>query len=454
MFRRTTKEKVLGMDTQTRDNMLATPRTLPCGAVLANRLAKAAMTEGLAGSAGMPGPGMARLYGLWASGGCGLLITGNVIVDPDHLERPGNVVLHRDPTPAEAAAVRAWTTAGTAGGTHLWAQISHAGRQTQKLVNPAPKAPSAVKLGLPGGQFGEPVAMSDADVEAVLDAFAATAARAKALGFTGVQVHGAHGYLLSSFLNPLANQRTDRWGGALENRARALLEAVRRTRAAVGPDFPVSVKLNSSDFQKGGLSVEDSRQVALWLEAEGVDLLEISGGNYEAPEMMGMKGLEDGAAAPAKAASTLAREAYFLEFARDLRRQVKMPVMLTGGLRTRAGMEAALAEGVDVIGVARPLVAVPSCVHDLLAGRIDALPSPETFLQQRPGLFGPQSPIPFMRMLQGFAGTYWYYAQFYRLARGQAVENPPRPLKALGEVMGLSNAIMKARGGGTAVPPL
>lgn len=446
------------MDTQTRDITLATPLTLPCGAVLANRLAKAAMTEGLAGSAGMPGPGMARLYGLWASGGCGLLITGNVIVDPDHLERPGNVVLHRDPTPDEAAAMRAWTTAGTAGGTHLWAQISHAGRQTTRLVNPAPRAPSAVKLGLPGGQFGEPVAMSDAEVEAVLDAFAATAARAKALGFTGVQVHGAHGYLLSSFLNPLANQRTDRWGGPLENRARALLEAVRRTRAAVGPDFPVSVKLNSSDFQKGGLSVEDSRQVALWLEAEGVDLLEISGGNYEAPEMMGMKGLEEGAAAPAasavKAASALAREAYFLEFARDLRRQVKMPVMLTGGLRTRAGMEAALAEGVDVIGLARPLVSAPSCVHDLLAGRIEALPSPEVFLQQRPGLLGPQSPFPFVRMLQGFAGTYWYYAQFYRLARGQAVESPPRPLRALGEVMGVSNAIMKARNGGTTVPPL
>jgi 2,4-dienoyl-CoA reductase-like NADH-dependent reductase (Old Yellow Enzyme family) len=170
---------------------LAQPLTLPCGAVLKNRLAKASMTEGLASSHGEPGPGLARLYQGWSGAGCGLLLTGNIIVDADHLERPGNVVLTRDPTPEAKTAFQAWTAAGTAGGTHLWAQLSHAGRQTQKLINPAPKAPSAVKLGLPGGQFGEPQAMSGAEIEAVIDAYANAAARAVRLGFTGVQVRAA-----------------------------------------------------------------------------------------------------------------------------------------------------------------------------------------------------------------------------------------------------------------------
>lgn len=433
---------------------LAQPLTLPCGAVLRNRLAKASMTEGLADSHGVPGPGLVRLYEAWSGGGCGLLLTGNVIIDRDHLERPGNAVLDADPAADVAARYRAWTRAGTRDGTHLWAQLSHAGRQTQKQVNPAPAAPSAVQLGLPGGQFGTPVEMSGAGIEAACDGFAAAARRAIAVGFTGIQIHAAHGYLLSSFLNPLANRRTDQWGGTLANRARALLEAVRRTRAAVGPTVPVSVKLNSSDFQKGGLSLEDSRQVARWLEAEGVDLLEISGGNYEAPEMMGMAGLDDGAPRPVRSASTLAREAYFIEFARDLRRELAMPVMLTGGLRTRVGMEAALAEGVDVLGVARPLVAHPDCVHRLLSGQIDRLPSLEDWLTGRPGLFGPQSPIKLIRMIQSFAGTYWYYAQFYRQGRGGSADLKLSPLKALGEVTAMSARLARARRTATPVSPI
>jgi 2,4-dienoyl-CoA reductase-like NADH-dependent reductase (Old Yellow Enzyme family) len=436
------------------DDPLAAPLALPCGVVLPNRLAKAAMTEGLADSAGRPGTGLARLYSGWADGGCGLLITGNIIVDADHLERPGNVVLAGKQDDAAAAAFRAWTTSATAGGTHVWAQLSHAGRQTQKLVNPHPKAPSAVKLGLPGGQFGEPQAMTVADIEAVADALARAARQCQELGFTGVQIHAAHGYLLSSFLNPLANHRTDQWGGSLENRARLLLEAVRRTRAAVGQAFPVGVKLNSSDFQKGGLSLDDSRQVALWLEAEGVDLLEISGGNYEAPEMMGMTGLDADGPRPAKAASTLAREAYFLSFARDLQTRLRMPLMLTGGLRTRAGMEAALAVGVSVLGIARPLVSEPDCVRRLLARRIDRLPATEEWLLRRPGLFGPQSPIPFIKMLQSFAGTYWYYAQFYRQGRGEPADMRLKPLAALGEVTRTSSRLAKARGAARPVSPI
>jgi 2,4-dienoyl-CoA reductase-like NADH-dependent reductase (Old Yellow Enzyme family) len=432
-------------------NTLTSPLKLRCGVTFPNRLAKAAMTEGLADSAGVPTIGLERLYARWSDGGCGLLISGNLIIDADHLERPGNVVLDRQPDAAMEEAFAPWIMAATKGGTQFWAQLSHAGRQTQKLVNPTPKAPSSTGLALPGGQFGTPVAMSEAEIEAVIQRYADAAGWAKALGFTGVQIHAAHGYLLSSFLNPLANRRMDRFGGSLENRAWPLLEVVRRTRAKVGKKYPVCVKLNSADFQQGGLSSEDSLQIALWLEAEGVDLLEISGGNYEAPEMMGMDGLTPTDRAP-KSERTLAREAYFLEFARTLRAKTGMAIMLTGGLRSKAGMQAALDEGVDVLGLARPLGGQPDCVHQLLAGAIDTLPVFEDQLQTRPGFFGPQSPVKLIRTINGFAGIQWFYAQFYRIGRGQPVDLKLSPLKALAEVTGLAGKLVKARGGAPVSP--
>jgi len=152
--------------------MIEEPLRLPCGATVANRLGKAAMTEGLATADGVPTPDLGRLYRLWSGGGARLLLSGNVQVDRDHLERPGNVIVDREPDGATMDALRAWATAGTHAGNHFWAQISHAGRQTQKLVNPRPKAPSAVKLGLPGGQFGEPVALTGEKIREVIEAFA------------------------------------------------------------------------------------------------------------------------------------------------------------------------------------------------------------------------------------------------------------------------------------------
>jgi 2,4-dienoyl-CoA reductase-like NADH-dependent reductase (Old Yellow Enzyme family) len=421
--------------------------TLPCGITLKNRLAKAAMTEGLADSDGVPTDGLARLYQGWADGGCGLLITGNVIIEPNHLERPGNVILAGDLSSEAIAQFKAWTAAGTANGTQLWTQLSHGGRQTQKLVNPNPKAPSAVSLGLPGGQFGVPQAMTEAEIEATITAFAKAAKQCQELGFTGIQVHGAHGYLLSSFLNPLANQRNDRFGGSLENRAWPLLETVRRCRAATRAAFGISVKLNSSDFQKGGLTTADSVQVAQWLEELGVDLLEVSGGNYEAPEMMGMEGIDSNAPRPQKAASTLAREAYFMTFARDLRAKIKMPIMLTGGLRTRAGMQGALDEGVDIIGIARPLIVDLGAANALLSGKTDSLPKLEDELSNKKGLFGPQSPIKFIKMIFAFATTYWYYVQFWRHARDGKADMNLGTLAALSEVTKVSKRLAGARGG-------
>ena len=348
---------------------LASTLTLPCGAVLPNRLSKAAMTEGLADPQGLPTPELTRLYKIWAEGGSGMLLSGNIQVDADHLERPGNVIIDRELTEDESEAFRAWTKAGTSKGNHFWAQISHAGRQCFKIVNPNPKAPSAIKLGIPGGQFGEPVALEGDEILAIIERFVRAVRTCKEVGFTGVQIHGAHGYLISQFLSPRTNQRTDQWGGSLENRARLLTEVIRGSREAVGPDFPISVKLNSADFQKGGFAFEDSVTVVGWLEELGVDLIEVSGGTYEQPKLIGAEGMEP-AEMPNVKPSTVAREAYFVDFAHAMKEACKVPLMVTGGFRSSSAMEQALESGAaDLIGIGRPLCADPDGVKQLLDGR-------------------------------------------------------------------------------------
>jgi len=404
------------------DTALAQPLTLPCGATLGNRLAKAAMTEGLATPAGLPSPQLERLYSLWSDGGAGLLLSGNIIIDGDHLERPGNVVIERRPDAPMAAALASWARAATRRGNHFWGQISHAGRQTQKAVNPRPKAPSAVQLGLPGGQFGQPQAMSQADIAQVVERFAWCAAALREAGFTGVQVHAAHGYLLSQFLSPRSNLRDDDYGGALENRARLLLQTVAAVRAAVGTDFPLAVKLNSADFQKGGFDFHDSLQVARWLEQAGIDLLEISGGTYEQPKLLGVAGLE--AEEPqAVRASTRAREAYFVDFAVAMREQLSVPLMVTGGFRSRAAMEQALDSGAAVIGLGRPMCVMTDAPSRLLRGAAQ-LPRYEDELAMFPPWLAFLNRSDTLRTLGAFGVQYWYYAQLDLLGRdGRAQES-------------------------------
>ena len=417
---------------------VAAPFTLPNGQAFKNRSAKAAMTEGLAGKDGMPTAGHEALYRRWAHGGCGLLITGNVIIDRQHLERPGNVIVDGPLSPDAKAAWARWAAAATESGTQAWVQISHAGRQTQKIVNPQPKAPSAVKLALPGGQFGTPVPLTEREILDLIDRFAHATTVARDAGFTGVQVHAAHGYLLSQFLSPLANQRSDQWGGSLENRARFLTETIKAVRAAVGSDFTVAVKLNSADFQKGGFAFEDCLTVTGWLADLGVDCLEISGGTYEQPAMMDMDGLTP--REEPRQSSTRAREAYFVQLAKALLsanspqvsadggrlrtpqvsadggRLRTPPLMVTGGFRTLAAMDDAVASGIALIGIGRPLCAEPDCVADLLAGASEELPRFEANLSIGPGWLGPASPIKLMRTLNGFAAQAWYYQQLRRIA--------------------------------------
>lgn len=394
--------------------MIETPLNLSCGAQLPNRLAKAAMTEGLADPAGRPTASLERLYSVWGKGGCGLLLSGNVLIDGDHLERPGNVIVDAAPDGAMIDAMRGWTAAAKAQGSQFWAQINHAGRQTTKAVNPHPKSSSAVKLGLPGGQFGEPVALTESEIEGLVGRFVQASLTCQDGGFDGMQVHAAHGYLMSQFLSPRVNQRTDKYGGSLENRARFLLDVVRAIRRAVQPGFAVSVKLNSADFQKGGFAFEDSVQVAQWLEAEGVDLIEISGGTYEQPRLLGIEGMEP-VEQPGVAASTLAREAYFVDFAKAMHASLKVPLMVTGGFRTRAAMEEALRQGAaEVIGLGRPLCGQPDGAARLLAGG-DALPRYEADLHLFPPALRFLTRIKMLRALDSFSGQNWYYRQIAAL---------------------------------------
>ncbi len=426
------------------DNVLAQPLTLPCGAVIPNRLAKAAMTEGLATPQGVPTPELERLYGLWSDGGSGMLLSGNIQVDADHLERPGNVVVDREPDAAMQAALARWAQAATRNGNHFWAQISHAGRQTQKMVNPHPKAPSAVKLGMPGGQFGQPVALTIAEIEEIVRRFGVCAAAVKEAGFTGVQVHAAHGYLLSEFLSPRSNQRTDRYGGELANRARALLEVVASVRAAVGPDFPVAVKLNSADFQKGGFAFEDSLQVAAWLEQASVDLIEISGGTYEQPRLIGVEGMEE-VEEQNVAHSTMMREAYFVDFALAMQEKVSIPLMVTGGFRLRAAMEQAVSGGgADLIGLGRPMCVMTDAPAQLLAG-LDELPRYENQLALLPAWLSGLSRIKAIRPLTIFAVMYWYYAQLEELGRHGRAKPAMSVFAATKQVMGGQKALLAAR---------
>ncbi len=336
---------------------LSTPLALPNGAVVPNRVAKAAMEENMADAGQLPGAALRALYAAWARGGAGLIITGNVMIDGRAMTGPGGVVLERD-TPREPFA--AWARDARAGGAQVWMQINHPGRQVLAAMKGEAWAPSAVALdiGKHSTLFARPRAMTEADIAEVVTRFADTARAAEESGFSVVQIHAAHGYLLSQFLSPLVNRRTDAWGGSLANRARLLLDVVKAVRAQVSPGFCVAIKLNSADFQRGGFSEDDARQVLLWLNELPVDLVELSGGSYEAPAMQGRSA--DG--------RTLAREAYFLEFAKELAAVASMPVMTTGGIRRRAVAEQVLASGVAMVGVATALAQRPDLPAIWFAG--------------------------------------------------------------------------------------
>lgn len=341
--------------------VLAQSFTLPNGTVLKNRLAKSAMSEALGTTDNRMTPGLVRLYQRWAEGGTGLLITGNVMIDRRALGEPNNVVLEDE---RDFDLLKAWAVAGTKNGARLWMQINHPGKQSMRGLNVENVSPSAIPFGHELARFfATPRALTEMEIEDIIQRYGRTTAIAKKAGFSGVQIHGAHGYLVSQFLSARHNQRTDRWGGTPENRRRFVLEVFREMRTQTGKDFPIGIKLNSADFQKGGFTEEESLEVIRALSEAGIDHIEISGGTYEAPVMAGtkQKAVKD---------STRRREAYFLEFAEKARVAVKTPLMVTGGFRSAAGMAEAITAGaVDFVGVARALAVEPDLPNRLLAGK-------------------------------------------------------------------------------------
>ncbi|MBU1212164.1 MAG: NADH:flavin oxidoreductase/NADH oxidase family protein [Alphaproteobacteria bacterium] len=386
-----------------RGGLLSEPLRLPNGKVLRNRLAKAAMSETLASYDNHPTPELVELYRRWAASGLALLITGNVMIDRRALGEPGNVAIEDE---TDLPMLQRWARAATDQGAAIWVQLNHPGKQSPKGLNHENVAPSAIPFGADlAAFFDTPREVTTAEIEDVIQRFGRSAEICKKAGFSGVQIHGAHGYLVNQFLSPHHNRRTDKWGGSIENRRRFVLAVYEEIRKNVGRDFPVAIKLNSADFQRGGFSEEEAMETVVALDEAGVDLIEISGGTYESPAMSGV------VTKPQKATSA-AREAYFLEFAEKVRGLVKTPLMVTGGFRTAAGIEAALRSGaLDMIGLARLLAIDPDAPAALLRGQ-------DSSERVRPILTGIKK---IDRM--GIMEISWYAQQLKRIANG----GNPRP---------------------------
>lgn len=394
---------------------LQQPLKLACGVSIPNRIVKSAMSEQLADRYGSPTIDLQQLYAAWARGGTGLLITGNVMIDQHAFVEPRNVVLEDEKF---LQANTLWAQAAQANGSKIIMQINHPGRVAVLPLFKKPIAPSAVGLDLPlMSVIRMPRAMSESEILEQIKRFANTAALAIKAGFDGVQIHAAHGYLLSQFLSPLSNIRTDQWGGSPENRRRILIETVRAVRNVIGKNKILSVKLNSADFQKGGLSQEESLEIASALEKEGIDLLEISGGNYESPAQLGY--------APQH---QVQRDAYFLEYATALRKDSKLTLMLTGGLRDADLMNRIIAEGtVDLIGMARPFALQPDLAKQLLAG--NSVKESETIPH-----FG-------YKPVDAYLQLAWHATQFRRISSGlqpKAIKGLFKTLVAFGPRMGFN----------------
>ncbi|WP_062262003.1 NADH:flavin oxidoreductase/NADH oxidase family protein [Endozoicomonas arenosclerae] len=327
---------------------LDTELPLTSSVTLKNRFFKAAMSEQLGDSDHNPTPELFKLYETWAKGGAGICVTGNLMVDRNALGEPKNVVLDHQ---SDLSKFREWVRHGTENNTQLWAQLNHPGKQIPSFISSEPVAPSAIALeGELEKGFKKPRAMTEQEINDVIKAFARTAELAKEVGFQGVQIHSAHGYLVNQFLSPRHNQRDDQWGGSVENRQRFVIEVFKAIRNAVGDTFPIGIKLNSADFMKDGLSEEESMGVVKALSEAGIDLIEVSGGTYESPAMMGVDLKE----------STKKREAYFLEYAIKARQHTNKVLVVTGGFRSAAAMNEALQENAcDMIGLGRPMAMQP-----------------------------------------------------------------------------------------------
>ncbi|KAL0253084.1 hypothetical protein SLS55_010535 [Diplodia seriata] len=359
---------------------LGQPLTFPfSGKTAPNRFLKAAMTERLSswspsdlGARGVPSAQLINVYRRWGAGAYGVVLTGNIMIEPDQLEAAGNPIIPRDATPSAGEerfdAFAALAREAKREGCLVVGQVSHPGRQVESRIQKNPVSASDVQLegNVMGMTFNKPHAASEEEIKRVIDGFAHAAEYLDKAGYDGIQLHGAHGYLLAQFLSPTTNRRTDGYGGSLENRARLILEIGREVRKRTSPSFVLGIKLNSVEFQDKGFQPEDAKRLCALLEENKFDFVELSGGTYEHLAFTHQR------------ESTKKREAFFLEFADLITPALsKTKTYVTGGFKTGAAMVDAL-RSVDGVGLGRPACQEPRLPKDLLEGKV------KSAIQQRP----------------------------------------------------------------------
>ncbi len=335
-----------------------------------NRLIRAATAEKMATEDGRCTPKLLQLYVRLAEGGVGMIISGTAYVQPNGKGIPNIIGLHHDDT---IAGYRELTDRVHGYDVKVIAQLFHCGRQgPMEVVGETPIAPSAVPnlLGV------SPIPMSDEQVSSTVDNFIRAAERAREAGFDGVQLHAAHGYLIHEFLSPRTNLRQDRWGGSFENRLRFLTEIYLGIRRRLGDEYPVMIKVNANDYLEDGIGIEEACRITESVSSMGFDAIEISAGTWESHFFMSRgdipknywlytraeekekKRIAEQLARVAKAVAF--KEAYLSEYAGEIRRKIRCPLILVGGMRTVAKMEKILREGVaDFISLCRPLIRNP-----------------------------------------------------------------------------------------------
>ncbi|CAD5208638.1 unnamed protein product [Bursaphelenchus xylophilus] len=344
------------------------------GRVAKNRFLKAALSEYTATfdnkdftKTGQITPTLHNLYEKWGQGGFGVVLTGNLQIDPKHLEAAGNHIISKENwTAKKAEDLKKFAAAIKADGALALAQVGHAGRQTPEHINPHPLAPSAVPLisNTFGNTFGTPVALTLEQIQTeVIDRIVFQCEKLKEAGFDGVELHGAHGYLLAEFISPTTNKRTDKYGGSAEKRAQILVDVYNgiRSKIPASTGFVIGIKLNSVEFQNHGLGLEDAITTAKIVDQTGYDFIEFSGGTYE---KFGFEAKE----------STKKREAFFIQFTEAIKPHVKNAVVyLTGGFRTVPAMVSAVKDGAtDGIGLGRPICAEPDLPKKILSGQVQS----------------------------------------------------------------------------------
>lgn len=380
-----------------------TPLILKNGTTIKNRFVKAALSETLGNKQYQPTDELIALYQKWAQGGTGLLITGNVMVDLNARGEFGNIVVDRN---QDLTLLKKWSQAATTSDTKIFMQLNHPGKQSPKTISKYPVAPSAVPMsGSNAFAFNSPRALEHSEIKQIINKFIEAAAIAKETGFSGVEIHAAHGYLLNQFLSPHDNRRNDEYGGSLENRMRILTEIYTGIRQKVGAEFPIALKINSSDFRPDGFSEKDSLTVIQKMDQLGIDLIEISGGNYENPKMQG-----------------IGKGAFFIDYAKKIKQTISTPIIVTGGFNTANGMEKAINNNeTDFIGLARPLVMIPDLPNQLKWGnftsvRLHHLTTGSKKLDKKVG---------------SLIGLSFYQQQMLRIAENKKIQNTTNAWGAL-----------------------